>query len=411
VQKSSQILSAILLTTKLTMATATATTTAARSLSKAIPRSTASATSSLRLAARPARAAAAKNFFQQSSRRQYSSASSNPSRGTTAVYVGVAAVAAFAGGYYYSSTTGVKPNIRDVLPSVPVKEAQAAQPTTAFQPTQKDYQEVYNTIAKKLWEKDEYDDGSYGPVLLRLAWHSSGTYDAETKTGGSNGATMRFPAEGSHGANAGLVHARDFLEPIKEQFPWISYGDLWTLAGVCAIQEMQGPTVPWRPGRNDQDASYCTPDGRLPDASKNENHIRAIFGRMGFNDQEMVALSGAHALGRCHADRSGYDGPWTFSPTVLTNDYFRLLMEEKWGWKSWEGPKQYEDASTKTLMMLPTDVALVQDPIFKTWVEKYAKDGALFFEDFKDVCVKLFELGVPFKEGSERMTFHSTIEE
>lgn len=66
-------------------------------------------------------------------------------------------------------------------------------------------------------EKDDYDDGSYGPVLVRLAWHASGTYDAATGTGGSNGATMRFAPEGDHGANAGLKHARDFLEPVKRK--------------------------------------------------------------------------------------------------------------------------------------------------------------------------------------------------
>lgn len=96
---------------------------------------------------------------------------------------------------------------------------------------------------------------------------------------------------------------------------------------------MQGPDIPWRPGRTDRDVSMCTPDGRLPDASKEQNHLRGIFGRMGFDDREIVALSGAHALGRCHTDRSGYDGPWTFSPTVLTNDYFKLLLEEKWEFK------------------------------------------------------------------------------
>ena len=64
-------------------------------------------------------------------------------------------------------------------------------------------------------EKDDYDDGSYGPVLVRLAWHASGTYDALTGTGGSNGATMRFAPEGDHGANAGLKMARDFLDPVK----------------------------------------------------------------------------------------------------------------------------------------------------------------------------------------------------
>jgi len=73
-------------------------------------------------------------------------------------------------------------------------------------------------------------------------------YDKETGTGGSNGATMRFAPEGDHGANSGLKAARDFLEPVKQKFPWITYSDLWTLAGVAAIQEMQGklatPPIP-----------------------------------------------------------------------------------------------------------------------------------------------------------------------
>jgi len=144
---------------------------------------------------------------------------------------------------------------------------------------------------------------------------------------------MRFAPEGDHGANAGLKAARDFLEPVHTAFPWITYSDLWTLAGVCAIQEMQGPAIPWRPGRSDRDVAFCTPDGRLPDGAKEQSHLRAIFGRMGFDDREIVALSGAHALGRCHTDRSGFDGPWSFSPTVMSNDYYRLLMDEKWGWR------------------------------------------------------------------------------
>ena len=94
-------------------------------------------------------------------------------------------------------------------------EGSTGETTGVFKPTKEDYQKVYDAIAELLWEKDDYDDGSYGPVLVRLAWHASGTYDKETGTGGSNGATMRFSAEGSHGANAGLQNARDFLEPIK----------------------------------------------------------------------------------------------------------------------------------------------------------------------------------------------------
>ena len=172
---------------------------------------------------------------------------------------------------------------------------------------------------------------------------------------------------------------------------------------------MQGPVIPWRPGRQDKDVSFCTPDGRLPDASQGQDHIRAIFGRMGFDDREMVALSGGHALGRCHPDRSGYDGPWDFSPTVMTNEYFRLLLDEKWGWRNWNGPKQFEDKQTKTLMMLPTDMALIKDKEFKKHVERYAKDSQVFFKEFSEVIVKLFELGVPFQSTeADRISFKSS---
>jgi cytochrome c peroxidase len=173
---------------------------------------------------------------------------------------------------------------------------------------------------------------------------------------------------------------------------------------------MLGPKIPYRPGRADRDLTACTPDGRLPDAAQAQDHLRNIFYRMGFNDQEIVALSGAHALGRCHADRSGYEGPWTFSPTVLTNDYYKLLLDEKWSWRKWNGPKQYKDDKTGTLMMLPADMALIQDDKFREYVQKYAADGDLFFRDFAAAVVKLFELGVPFAENSEKFVFKPTSE-
>lgn len=75
----------------------------------------------------------------------------------------------------------------------------------------------------------QYDDGSAGPVLVRLCWHASGTYDQATKTGGSQGAGMRYEAEGGDPANAGLQHARVFLEPVKEKHPWITYSE-WVSA-------------------------------------------------------------------------------------------------------------------------------------------------------------------------------------
>ncbi|KAI8620133.1 heme peroxidase [Chytriomyces sp. MP71] len=271
-----------------------------------------------------------------------------------------------------------------------------------------DYQEVYNAVAKVL-DNENYDDGSYGPVLVRLAWHASGTYDKATGTGGSNGATMRFDLEANDGANAGLAVARKLLEPIKKQFPQISYADLWTLAGVAAIQEMGGPIIPWRAGRSDAvSEEVCPPNGRLPDAAQGQKHIRDVFGRMGFTDQEYVALIGAHALGRCHTDRSGFDGPWTRSPTTFSNDYFKLLLEEKWVVRAWDGPKQFADKSSGDLMMLPSDMANYNDRTFYLQSYKYAKDNDLFFKDFSAAFSKLLELGVPFPEGTTPLVLKPT---
>jgi len=258
-----------------------------------------------------------------------------------------------------------------------------------------DYDKVRKDIAKIL-DVEEYDDGSYGPVLVRLAWHASGTYDKKDGTGGSEGAKMRFPPESDHDANNGLYVARKLLEPIKAKHPGISYADLWTLAGAVAIEEMGGPKIPWRPGRKDAtDGKECTPDGRLPDAVKGQDHVRQIFSRMGFDDQETVALIGAHALGRCHRDRSGFVGPWTRSPTTVTNHFFVELLNPQWSKKKWSGPEQYED-KTKELMMLPADMSLLNDKSYRKWVELYAKDEDAWRKDFAKAFGKLLELGVKF---------------
>ncbi|KAL4525437.1 hypothetical protein Ndes2437A_g03898 [Nannochloris sp. 'desiccata'] len=156
-------------------------------------------------------------------------------------------------------------------------------PSTSKVPTNADYDNVRKAVADLLESNPEYDDGSYGPVLVRLAWHTSGTYDKATGTGGSNGATMRFNPESNWGANAGLAVARDLLEPVKAKHPWISYSDLWTLAGAVAIEEMGGPSIPWRPGRSDKDTDHVAlPDGRLPDGDKGAAHVRDIFLPNGF---------------------------------------------------------------------------------------------------------------------------------
>lgn len=131
---------------------------------------------------------------------------------------------------------------------------------------------------------------------------------------------MRFHTESFDNANNGLHIARALLEPLKLKYQWLSYGDLWTLAAVVAISEMGGPQIVWRPGRRDKQTDEdCPPNGRLPDATQGAQHLRDVFYRMGFTDRDVVALSGAHSLGRCHADRSGFVGPWTYTPTRFSN--------------------------------------------------------------------------------------------
>lgn len=173
--------------------------------------------------------------------------------------------------------------------------------------------------------------------------------------------------------------------------------------------EMGGPEIPWRAGRKDKTETACTPDGRLPDASKSQDHLRDIFYRMSFNDREIVALSGAHALGRCHVDRSGFKGPWSNSPTTFSNAYYTELLGQHWQPKTteklvtedgksktvaWKGPMQFEDAKTKSLMMLPSDMALTADIKFRPIVEEYAKDSDVFFKDFSAAFERLIHLGV-----------------
>ena len=213
-------------------------------------------------------------------------------------------------------------------------------------------------------------------------------------------------------ANAGLGIARDLLAPIKEQYPDITHADLWTLAGVVAIEASGGPTVPWKPGRTDapEPGTTCpaddpkmgpkdiVEDGRLPDGALGADHVREVFTRMGFNDREAVALCGAHTLGRCHPDRSGFDGPWTPEPLTFDNTYFTELLSREWVWKgdvdpSYKGKAQLVDKATGKLMMLPTDWALVADPAYNAIAKEFAASQDAFFTAFSSAFAKLLELG------------------
>ena len=125
-------------------------------------------------------------------------------------------------------------------------------------------------------------------------------------------------------------------------------------------------------------------------------HIRTIFYRMGFTDPEIVALSGAHTLGKCRADRSGFEGPWTETPLRFDTRYFELLLECEWEpSEASTGLPQMACPSEPELMMLNTDVALITDPTFRQTTELYAKDAARFHADFSTAFVKLQEHGHP----------------
>ncbi|CAN1249418.1 L-ascorbate peroxidase, cytosolic [Linum perenne] len=216
-----------------------------------------------------------------------------------------------------------------------------------------DYKKSIDKAKRKL--RGFIAEKNCAPLMLRLAWHSAGTFDVKSKTGGPYG-TMRYSAELAHAANNGLDIA------IR-------------LAGVVAVEITGGPDVPFHPGREDKPAP--PPEGRLPNATKGVDHLREVFGTMGLSDQDIVALSGGHTLGRCHKERSGFEGAWTSNPLIFDNTYFtELLTGEKEG-----------------LLQLPSDKALLDDAVFRPLVEKYAKDEDAFFADYAEGHMKLSELG------------------
>ncbi|KAL3539083.1 hypothetical protein ACH5RR_002449 [Cinchona calisaya] len=229
------------------------------------------------------------------------------------------------------------------------------------------------------------------PIMLRLAWHDAGTYDASTKTGGPNG-SIRNEEEYSHSANNGLRIALNFCEEVKSRHPRITYADLYQLAGVVAVEVTGGPTIDFVPGR--KDSKISPKEGRLPDANKGAPHLKGVFYRMGLSDKDIVALSGGHTLGRAHPERSGFDGPWTKEPLKFDNSYFVELLK----------------GESEGLLKLPTDIALLEDPEFRRFVELYAKDEDAFFRDYAVSHKKLSELGfTPQSSGSKVTVKDSTI--
>ncbi|GAV71956.1 peroxidase domain-containing protein [Cephalotus follicularis] len=240
------------------------------------------------------------------------------------------------------------------------------------------------------------------PILVRLGWHDAGTYNKNIEEwpqrGGANG-SLRFEVELKHGANAGLVNALSLIQPIKDKYSGVTYADLFQLASATAIEEAGGPKIPMKYGRVDvSEPDQCPEEGRLPDAGRPSpsDHLREVFYRMGLSDKEIVALSGAHTLGRSRPERSGWgkpetkytkDGPgapggqsWTVQWLKFDNSYFKDIKERK----------------DQDLLVLPTDAVLFEDPSFKVYAENYAEDQEAFFKDYAEAHAKLSNLGAKF---------------
>ncbi|PZU59576.1 MAG: catalase/peroxidase HPI [Sphingobium sp.] len=195
------------------------------------------------------------------------------------------------------------------------------------------------------------DFGHYGPLFIRMAWHSAGTYRIGDGRGGAGAGTQRFAPLNSWPDNANLDKARILLWPVKEKYGRkLSWADLLILAGNCALESMGFKTagfgggrvdiwependVYWGPERewlgderysDDRDLAhplaavqmgliYVNPEGPNgnPDPVAAAHDIRETFARMAMNDEETVALiAGGHTFGKTHgaADPSQHVGP------------------------------------------------------------------------------------------------------
>src|SRR5579875_2328034 len=224
------------------------------------------------------------------------------------------------------------------------------------------YAEAFKTLDLAAVKQDLYammtqsqewwpaDYGHYGGLMIRMAWHSAGTYRIHDGRGGAGTGTQRFAPLNSWPDNANLDKARRLLWPIKQKYgAAISWADLMVLAGNCALESMGFKTFGFAGGRVDiwePDESvnwgaerewlgdnrysgerelaqpfgavqmgliYVNPEGPngKPDPVASARDIRETFARMAMNDEETVALiAGGHTFGKTHgAGDPSFVGP------------------------------------------------------------------------------------------------------
>ena len=256
-----------------------------------------------------------------------------------------------------------------------------------------------------------YDDGSWGPIALRLAWHAAATWDpdpppGEPRGGSQGGASMRFEPEASYEENRGLQLPRDFLGPVHVLNPELSHADIWVLAGYEAVEALGGPHIEFRAGRVDVDegGANSPPEERLPAAMDSTDEIRAKFARMGLGPREQVALMGAHTLGRPHVPWPHRS--WDNSPVRFDNTYYSFVLGDgangfPYPGEQWEF---VEGAGTSRglawwerrgwLQMLP-DMFLRDEERFRTTAEEFRANEVTFWQEFARAFKQLTEAGLP----------------
>ena len=232
------------------------------------------------------------------------------------------------------------------------------------------------TTSQDWWPADY---GHYGPLFIRMAWHSAGTYRIGDGRGGGRTGTQRFAPLNSWPDNGNLDKARMLLWPIKKKYGRkISWADLMILAGNCALESMGFKTFGFAGGREDvwepeediywgvenewlgdrrytgerdlenplgavqMGLIYVNPEGPNgnPDPVASGRDIRETFGRMAMNDEETVALvAGGHTFGKAHgaADAEVHVGPEPEGAPI---------EEQSLGWRSNFGSGKAGDAIT-----------------------------------------------------------------
>lgn len=250
--------------------------------------------------------------------------------------------------------------------------------------------------------------------IVRLAFHDAGTFDGST--GGADGCI-----DANSNENRGLAPIIDRLQPVVEAAsPTLSRADVWALAAAVAVESSGGPQLSFSFGR--VDSQSCSGHAaRLPNAELNHDHIRSVFvDRLGFSERDVVALLGAHVLGRAQTALSGYNGAWVPRNDVFTNAYFRDILTVPWNkvaLPNFEGMSRSQWNGRGNTMMLNTDMEIAFDTssgcnraggrgggpqngrcpraghAFSDAVTEFSTNQASFFQAFAPAFQKMLSLG------------------